>query len=100
MAALVEVHDEQELGCAIAAGADIIGVNNRNLTNFQVTLDTSLRLAGRMPAGVLRVSESGIHSPADLERLRAAGYHAFLVGEHLMRAERPAVALRALVTPA
>ena len=100
MAALVEVHDERELDRAIAAGADIIGVNNRNLTNFQVTLDTSLRLADRIPAGVLRVSESGIHSPADVERLRAAGYHAFLVGEHLMQAEDPAAALRALVTPA
>ena len=89
MAALVEVHDEAELDRAIAAGAEIIGVNNRNLTNFQVTLETSLRLADRMPAGVLRVSESGIHSPADVERLRAAGYHAFLVGEHLMQAAEP-----------
>jgi indole-3-glycerol phosphate synthase len=100
LAALVEVHEERELDCALAAGADIIGVNNRNLTNFQVTLDTSLRLSARIPAGVLRVSESGIHSAADIERLRAAGYHAFLVGEHLMQAAHPAAALRALVTPA
>jgi len=81
---------------AAASGADIIGINNRNLTNFQVTLDTSLRLAERMPTGVLRVSESGIHSSADIVRLQAAGYQAFLVGEHLMRAADPAQALRAL----
>ena len=99
MAALVEVHDEPELDRAIAAGADIVGVNNRNLTNFEVTLETSLRLAERIPAGVLRVTESGIHSPADIQRLQRAGFHAFLVGEHLMKAQRPALALRALVTP-
>ena len=97
MAALVEVHDERELDRAIAAGADIIGVNNRNLTNFEVTLDTSLRLAELMPAGAVRVSESGIHSAADVARLRAAGYQAFLVGEHLMQSGNPAAALRALV---
>jgi indole-3-glycerol phosphate synthase len=100
MAALVEAHDERELDRAIAAGAGIIGVNNRNLTDFQVTLETSLRLAERIPAGVVRVSESGIHTAADVTRLRAAGYQAFLVGEHLMQAGRPAAALRALVTPA
>src|SRR5207237_7600559 len=100
MAALVETHDEWEVDRAIAAGADFIGVNNRNLTNFQVTLDTSLRLAQRMPADALLVSESGIHSRADIERLQAAGYRAFLVGEHLMQARSPAAALRALVTPA
>src|SRR6185369_12975568 len=87
MAALVEAHDEYELDSAIAAGAGIIGINNRNLVNFQVTLETSLRQAERIPAGVVRVSESGIHSAADVSRLRAAGYHAFLVGEHLMQAE-------------
>jgi indole-3-glycerol phosphate synthase len=100
MAALVEAHDERELDRAIAAGAGIIGVNNRNLTDFQVTLETSLRLAERIPAGVVRVSESGIHTAADVTRLRASGYQAFLVGEHLMQAGRPAAALRALVTPA
>jgi indole-3-glycerol phosphate synthase len=99
MAALVEAHDEAELDRAIAAGADLVGVNNRNLTNFQVTLETSLRLAGRIPSGVVRVSESGIHSPADVARLRAAGYQAFLVGEHLMQSASPAAALRALVAP-
>jgi indole-3-glycerol phosphate synthase len=100
MAALVETHDEFEVDRAIAAGADIIGVNNRNLTNFEVTLETSLRLAERMPSDVLLVSESGIHSRADVERLQAAGFRAFLVGEHLMQARNPATALRALVTPA
>ena len=97
--ALVEVHDETELDRAIGSGAEIIGVNNRNLVDFQVTLETSLRLAERMPEGVLRISESGIHSAADIDRLHGAGYHAFLVGEHLMKASQPAEALRALVTP-
>jgi indole-3-glycerol phosphate synthase len=99
MAALVEVHDEAELDRAIAAGADLIGVNNRNLATFEVTLETSLRLAERMPAGALRVAESGIHSAEDVRRLRAAGYSAFLVGEHLMKSGDPAAALRLLVAP-
>ena len=97
MAALVEVHNRRELDVAVAAGSDIIGVNNRDLSTFQVTLETSLELAQHIPAGVLRVSESGIHDAADVRRLRAAGYHAFLVGEHLMKAADPAAALRALV---
>ena len=100
MAALVEVHDERELEIAAAAGADIIGVNNRNLATFEVTLETSLRLAARIPAGTLRISESGIHSAADIRMLRSAGYDAFLVGEHLMQADCPQEALRALVDPA
>jgi indole-3-glycerol phosphate synthase len=99
MASLVEVHDDRELDRAVGAGAGIIGVNNRDLATFQVTLETSLRLAERFPAGVVRVSESGIQSAADVERLRAAGYHAFLVGEHLMRAGDPCSAVRALVNP-
>ena len=97
LAALVEVHNERELDMAAGAGADLIGVNNRDLSTFQVTLETSLRLAERMPAGVLSVAESGIHSADDVRRLRAAGFTAFLVGEHLMRAGDPAAALRALV---
>lgn len=99
MAALVEVHDERELAKALDAGAAIVGVNNRNLTTFEVTLETSLRLAPRIPAGVLKVSESGINSARDIQRLREAGYQAFLVGEHLMRSPDPAGAVRALVTP-
>ncbi len=99
MAALVEVHDERELSKAIDAGGDIIGVNNRNLNTFEVTLETSLRLAPLIPAQALKVSESGIHSPQDIQRLRGAGYQAFLVGEHLMKSAAPDQALRDLVTP-
>jgi len=98
MAALVEVHDEEELGPAIASGARLIGVNNRNLHTFEVSLDTSLRLAEKIPSGVVRVTESGIHSSADLRLLREAGYQAFLVGEHLMKSGDPAGALRALLS--
>jgi indole-3-glycerol phosphate synthase len=98
LAALVEVHNERELAVAIDAGADMIGVNNRDLTTFHVTLETSLRLAGRMPANALRVAESGIHSAEDVRRLRDAGFTAFLVGEYLMKAPDPAAALRALVS--
>jgi indole-3-glycerol phosphate synthase len=97
VAALVEVHNRQELDVAIAAGADIIGVNNRDLTTFEVTLDTSLRLAEHIPASALRISESGIHGPADVAKLRAAGYTAFLVGEHLMKSGDAAAAIRELV---
>jgi len=97
MAALVEVHNRRELDVAIAAGSDIIGVNNRNLSTFAVTLETSLQLAEHIPAAALRVSESGIHDAADIARLRAAGFTAFLVGEHLMKAGDPAAALRKLV---
>jgi indole-3-glycerol phosphate synthase len=97
MAALVEVHNRRELDSAIAAGSDLIGVNNRDLTTFEVTLETSLRLAEHMPAGVLRVSESGIHDARDIARLREAGYAAFLVGEHLMKSGDPAAALARLV---
>ncbi|HKE29004.1 MAG TPA: indole-3-glycerol phosphate synthase TrpC [Bryobacteraceae bacterium] len=97
MAALVEVHSRLELDAAVASGAQIIGVNNRDLTTFEVTLETSLRLAEHMPAGALLVSESGIHNASDISRLRAAGYHAFLVGEHLMKADDRAAALAKLV---
>jgi len=96
MAALVEVHDDHELDAALESGAEIVGVNNRNLHTFEVTLDTSLRLVAKMPAGVIKVAESGIHSRTDVERLRAAGFHAFLVGEHLMKSADPAGALREL----
>ena len=96
MSALVEVHNRRELDIAIAAGSDIIGVNNRDLTTFAVSLDTSLRLAEHIHAGAVRVSESGIHDAADIARLRAAGYTAFLVGEHLMKSGDPAAALQKL----
>ena len=96
LSALVEVHNRAELDAAIASGAEIIGVNNRDLTNFEVTLETSLRLAEHMPAGAALVSESGIHEARDIATLRAAGYHAFLVGEHLMKSGDPAAALKKL----
>lgn len=94
--ALVEVHDAEELHRALESGATIVGVNNRDLRNFEVHLETSLDLAAKMPAGILKVSESGIHSNADVRLLRAAGYQAFLVGEHLMKSPDPAAALEAL----
>lgn len=96
MAALVEVHDAMELDTAIHSGAEIIGVNNRNLHTFEVTLDTSLRLADKIPQSAIKVAESGIRSRADVSRLEAAGFDAFLVGEHLMKSSDPAAALREL----
>ena len=98
MDALVEVHNRAELDAAVNAGSQIIGVNNRNLSTFEVTLDTSLRLAEHMPTDVLRVSESGIFNSGDIATLSAAGYTAFLVGKHLMRSGDPASALRQLVS--
>jgi len=95
--ALCEVHDEDEFQRALDAGCDLIGVNTRDLRTFQVDLDTALRVAEKFPSGVVRVAESGIHFAQDVARLRAAGYHAILVGESLMRAERPGEALRALL---
>jgi len=96
MAALVEVHDGFELETALASGAEIVGVNNRNLHTFDVNLETSLQMAARIPAHVVKVSESGIHSRADVARLASAGYQAFLVGEHLMKSADPSAALREL----
>jgi indole-3-glycerol phosphate synthase len=97
MAALVEVHDGEELKRAIGSGAEIIGVNNRDLRTFEVRLETALELAAQMPAKVIRVAESGIRTADDVRRLSAAGYHACLVGEHLMTAPDPAAAVRALL---
>jgi indole-3-glycerol phosphate synthase len=94
---LCEVHDGDELQRALDAGCDLIGVNSRDLRTFKVDLGTALRLAESLPKNVVRVAESGIHSGADVARLRAAGYHAFLVGESLMRAERAGDALRSLI---
>ena len=94
---LCEVHDGDELRRALDAGCDLIGVNTRDLRTFKVDLQTAFDLASLFPSGVVRVAESGIHSPEDIARLRAAGSHAFLVGESLMRAERPGEALRDLI---
>lgn len=94
---LCEVHDEKELERAVDAGCDIIGVNSRNLRTFEVDLQTPLRLARRLPPGVLAVAESGIHSADQMRELRVAGYQAFLVGESLMKAPHPGEALRELI---
>src|SRR5579871_2292230 len=95
---LCEVHDGSELQIALDAGCDLIGVNTRDLRTFKVDLETAFALAARFPANVARVAESGIHSASDIARLQGAGYHAFLVGESLMRAERPGEALRGLLS--
>lgn len=97
MDALVEVHTEDELQRALLAGAKLIGVNNRNLRTFEVSLETSVELAGKAPEGVVLVSESGLHTAEDLQRLRAHGYKGFLIGERLMRSEQPAAAVQALI---
>ena len=96
LSALVEAHDEQEIASAAAAGARVIGVNNRNLKNFTVDVANSLALRQKAPPGVLFVAESGITSPSDVSALRAAGVDAVLVGEALMRAPDKAAALAAL----
>jgi indole-3-glycerol phosphate synthase len=97
---LCEVHDADELQRALDAGCDLVGVNARDLRTFKVDLETAFALAGKFPAGVVRVAESGIHSPEDVTRLRAAGYDVLLIGESLMRAERPGETLRELLAPA
>jgi indole-3-glycerol phosphate synthase len=96
---LCEVHTAAELARARDLGCDAYGVNNRDLVSFQVSLDVSLKLAADLPPGAVHVAESGIHTAEDLERLRAAGFHAFLVGESLMRQPDPGAALAALLQP-
>lgn len=98
MAALVEVHTAEELERALAAGAQFVGVNNRNLKTFEVSLEVSLGLVEAIPEECVAVSESGLRSREDLQRLRAAGFDAFLIGEHLMQAPDPGNALRELLT--
>ncbi len=94
--ALVEVHDEWELERAIGGGARLIGVNNRDLRSFVVDLAASERLGALIPKGAIRVAESGIRNRQDVDRLRAAGFDAFLVGESLLRQDDRAAAVRAL----
>jgi len=94
---LCEVHDGDQLQRALDAGCDLIGVNSRDLRTFKVDLKVALDLAKKLPSGVMRVAESGIHSGEEVGQLRAAGFDAFLVGESLMRAERPGRALRELI---
>ena len=98
---LVEVHSAYELDAVLDTlgdnGADAIGVNNRDLKTFEVRMETSLELVDRIPASVVRVAESGIATSEDIDRLRAAGFHAFLIGESLMRQPDPGLALSALL---
>jgi indole-3-glycerol phosphate synthase len=94
---LCEVHDDNELARALDLGFDIIGVNNRDLRTFNVNLETAFRLAPKIPHSVLRVAESGIHTGAEMRELREAGYHAFLIGESLMKEAHPGEALEKLL---
>lgn len=96
MDALVEVHDAAELARALALPAKLIGINNRDLRRFETRLETTLDLLGRIPAERLVVTESGIRTPEDVARMRAADVQAFLVGEAFMRAPEPGAALAAL----
>ena len=97
LAALVEVHDDEELARAVDSGARLIGVNNRNLRTLAVDVGASDRLAAKLPAGVVGVSESGLQTRDDLERLAAAGYRAFLIGERFMTDPDPARAIADLI---
>mgnify|MGYP003701056429 CR=1 FL=1 len=97
MDALVEVHTEDEMRRAEAAGATLVGVNNRDLRSFDVSLDVSVQLSKDAPAGMMLVAESGLRSGDDLRQLSALGYRGFLIGETLMRADEPERALRKLL---
>jgi indole-3-glycerol phosphate synthase len=100
MNALIEVHTKDEMDRAEAAGATLVGVNNRDLRSFNVSLNVSVELAQDAPAGVMLVAESGLRSGDDLRQLRALGYQGFLIGETLMRADQPEQALRKLLVEA
>ena len=97
---LAEVHDEEELGRALDAGCELIGVNSRDLKTFKVDLANAFRIADMLPHGVTAVAESGIETGTDIARLRAAGFDGFLIGESLMRAPSPGAALEALLVQA
>ena len=99
MEPLVEVHTQEELDRALAAGARIIGVNNRDLKTLNVRTETSYELIEQIPEACIAVAESGLRSHDDLKKLRAAGFDAFLIGEHLMLSPDPGAALRALLLP-
>ena len=93
---LVEIHDEKELDCALAAEATLIGVNQRDLVTFQVDHERAVRMGGVIPQGVVRVAESGVRGPEDAVSLRGAGYDAILVGESLVTADDPVESLKSL----
>jgi indole-3-glycerol phosphate synthase len=97
LAAVIEVHDTDELDRALAAGATIVGVNNRNLRTLEVDTQASAAIARRLPKQVVAVSESGLKDRDDVERMRELGYHAFLIGERLMTAADPGEALSELL---
>ena len=97
LSVLVEVHDQAELERALKVPGDLIGINNRDLRRFVTDLDTTLRLAPQVPGERLVISESGIHTPADIARLRAGGIGAFLIGESFMRQPEPGEALAQLI---
>jgi indole-3-glycerol phosphate synthase len=99
MEPLVEVHSREELERVLNAGARIIGINNRDLRDFQVHLETSLELVEAIPDECIAVSESGLHTHEDLLRLRRAGFDAFLIGEHLMKRDDPGAALATILRP-
>jgi len=96
MGVLVEAHDESEVHRALASGARILGINNRDLATFMTRLDTTIDLIPQVPPGVILVSESGIHTLGDVERLGASGVEAILVGESLLRAPDPSAKARSL----
>lgn len=97
---LCEAHSAEELARACDLGCEAYGVNNRNLKTFEVRLENAIDLAALLPSGTVHVAESGIHTADDMQRLRAAGYHAFLIGESLMRRPSPGAALAQLLQPA
>jgi indole-3-glycerol phosphate synthase len=97
---LCEVHDEEELGRALEAGCDLVGVNSRDLQTFNVDLETAFRVAQMLPPEVVAIAESGIESGRDVAQLRSAGYNAFLIGETLMKAPAPGEALNRLLSEA
>lgn len=96
MAVLVEVHDADELELALRLDTPLVGINNRNLRTFETSLDTTLKLLNRIPSGKIVVTESGIHTPTDVARMRSHQVNAFLVGEAFMRADDPGIELARL----
>jgi indole-3-glycerol phosphate synthase len=97
METLLEIHDESELSCVSLAGADVVGVNNRNLKTFDTALQHTVALADRLPAGVVKISESGLSSPETVVALRRQGLQGFLIGEHFMRNPSPGDALKQFI---